>query len=335
MRTTALLFALLASALIGACVSPPENEPVLPLRDGFPLLEIHVAAGLGEELAVANADRVAAGIAPAIVPRVLLTGSAPNRLFAQGERVWVVNSADNTVRWYDARSLAQGAPVHLGVNTNPWDITATPDGSRLLVTGFLDDTVRVLDAAGGLLARIDLPAPAGMPLGYRARPEGIAVFSNRAFVALTGYSFAKGNFDPGALAVLDIAAADPAAWTVETTIVLQTNPQAVLVLPEAGEVHVSCSGVFGKDDGHIVILDAVSLAVLTNLPVGGAPYRLAHDSVRGLVYIGGGNRIGWATGRCSPRCTNCPTRTASRRPLSMTGGTTWCGSPILPGTACS
>ena len=64
-----------------------------------------------------------------------------------GTRVFVVNSANNTLQSYDLRG---GLPVSRGTvptGNTPWAVTVTPTGTHVIVVNAADNTLQTYDVS--------------------------------------------------------------------------------------------------------------------------------------------------------------------------------------------
>lgn len=285
----ALLLGLLLTA--AACVAPqvPEGEQVP--RDGFPTRDVFVINSLAESVTLINSDRVASNHQPWSGQNILFTDRVPNRLVFHHNLGLIINSYGNSLTCFDCVSLQVRSTIPLENGANPWDATLVTRSGRAyaLVSNFLTDTVSVVrlqdNGSGGEIVRTLVLDPFPGQPEHRPRPEGIAVLGDRVFVACSAWNFARNDYDQGCVAVLDTAAADPAAWSVSGYLALPTNPQAVYVPAGDGRAHIICTGRINSDDGRVAVLTTDGTSVLTNLPVGGSPCSAAMDQARGRVLL--------------------------------------------------
>lgn len=148
---------------------------VLDATDGAPLagmpFEVGVPGGMDGVLALAwreggtpnlyvllgMASRVAAATlgdgAPRVTQRFATTGSLPNALLLDGDRLLVLNSGDNNVRAFDVATGGELAfTANLPPSANPYAMAVgdVADGRRLYVTGLMANAVYVFDASPGV-----------------------------------------------------------------------------------------------------------------------------------------------------------------------------------------
>jgi YVTN family beta-propeller protein len=191
------------------------------------------------------------------LPKRGLTGSAPNDVDVSGDRLYIVNSGDNTISVIDLASGTPAGCIGTGTGTNPWALFVDPvDPTRGWVTTFLTGEILELDLAGMHVLRRKVVG-AGL--------EGIFVTDTRVVVTLTGYQGDIGAFGDGTVIFLD-------RGTLDETARLSVPANAQFVFRGADDrFHVVCTGDFAGVTGRIARIEADASAVRDTLVLGGSP----------------------------------------------------------------
>jgi YVTN family beta-propeller protein len=266
--------ALLVLALgLGSCSDDTPSVFCPTLNDQGPVLDpahawLLVAHGLSEEWEAVRLD----GGAPAVVPERGLTGEIPNGLDVVGDRLYIVNSGNNTVSVVDLPTGRTVGCIGTGTGTNPWEFVVDPtDSSRAWVTTFLTGEVLELDLDRSRVRRRREVGPAA---------EGLWVGEDHVAVTLTGFNGEINSYENGTVVVLE------KSGLAETARVpVPPNPQFLLRGAD-GRLHAVCTGNFVDIPGQVVRLTRDLSAARDTLVLGGTPGRaiLAPDHT---VYLAG------------------------------------------------
>jgi YVTN family beta-propeller protein len=196
---------------------------------------------------------------------LLLTAGALPTAAPAAESAWILHGGDRTL----ARAGAPSGPVSLNLASVGLFPSAlvTRDGEGWVPCGG-SDRVDVVDLDGN-----PGDTPPAILTGAGSNPYGIAfVDDDRAYVTL--------------LTMNAVAAVDPVAGTVTTTIPVGASPQGVAVA--AGRVFVANTGfdfnTYGYAPGTVSVVDPGTNLVVATLPVGLNPQNLA-ISPDGLVHV--------------------------------------------------
>ena len=274
-----------ALCLICSCVAPETPGEQGALRDGFPSDELWVVNGLAETVSLVNVGRLAAGTEPAVVSPLFVAGRVPNRIVLAGGRGLIVNSYGNSLTVFSLREPGRRMEIPLVAGANPWDVAVVNQGGveRALVTCFLRNSLCVvrLDGYGGWLER-------EIALTNGSRPEGIASDGTRAWIAMSGWNFSSGEYDPGRISVVALTNADVGQWAECGVRDVDTNPQVVLHDALAGRLHVLSTGRHGRNEGAVNVLNATTLASFGRIAVGGSPQALVIDDAGDMAQVAGG-----------------------------------------------
>ncbi len=172
----------------------PRGEPLpLPEHVGPLMVDLAAAPDLREALAVDEAGE--------------LWSIGPDRLASAGRApgAHAVALGNDVRAWASERTIFVGREI-----PHPWsiilDLAITPDG-RHVVTGAMDGTARVLDAATGQLLAV--------LTGHDERVSGVAVSPDGRWVLTTSWDHRARRWDLG---VLDAPLPEPPAMTLEAAL---------------------------------------------------------------------------------------------------------------------
>ncbi|MEU7241324.1 IPT/TIG domain-containing protein [Streptomyces sparsogenes] len=180
-----------------------------------------------------------------------------------GTRAYVANHGGNTVSVIDLTTLMPNVIATPGVGAGPNGVAVKPDGSQVYVTDQNSNEVTVLDPDGAVLGTTAPGTVGSVPIGVAFNPAG-----TRAYVAGNG---------SGALTVLDATATPP---TQITTIGGLSQPAGVAVGPDGTRAYVVN---FGADT--LSVVDTVGNSLITSLPVGHHPSRVALTPDGNFAYV--------------------------------------------------
>jgi YVTN family beta-propeller protein len=226
-----------------------------------------VAHGLSEDWMAVNLFAEP----PVVRPERGLTGRAPNDLDVVGDRIYVVNSGENSVTVIDAASGRVVGCIPTGAGTNPWEFAVDPeDSTHAWVSTFLSGEVLELSLNTFRVIRRVVVGPT---------MEGLWVGPDRVAVTLTGFDLTDFSYGQGLVVVLD-----KTSLAEVTRTPVPTNPQ--FLLRGADErVHVVCTGDFAAEPGRVVRLEP-TWAARDTLVLGGTPAR-GVVSASGTAYVAG------------------------------------------------
>lgn len=260
-----LLLSILALAsLCAGCGKDPQGVTggFFPARGRL----VFVVNGLSETLsAVSLEDYV-------VFNGIVELGRWPNGLAWNGERnaLFVVNSGDNNVMEIDLETGEVRRRIDVGIGRNPWECAW--DGHILWVSAFLTGELVAVEPESGTVTHY----PVGTTL------QAVAATGGAVLVTDTQYQY--GSFEPG-----KVLSCDPTSGAKTAEAYVGINPQDLLS-DGSGRIHVVCSGPFASEDplgeGEVHVLDALTLAPLDTLRLGGNPSSLALDN-NGVIYAAG------------------------------------------------
>jgi len=285
-----IITAILTLLLIAGCtvgkgsgVFPPAADfnakPSLSADDDGSDHRLLVANGLSETITLIERKSGAWQV----TPDILDTGQAPNFMTIRGNTCYLVNSLSNSIQLIDINSLATTGEISTGPGSNPMQIEFIDD-TTAIVTCYLSNEAVIIDldpatpADVRITARIPMPTPDELPrdgdnVSY-ARPGGVAVIGNSAFVLcsnLSGYHVAGG---PGVIVIIDLDTLE-----IESTIVLSGRDSISLLHPprfperlvalSAGDYDFE-SGFHGN--GMVESIDLNTREIFQTIELDGAPF---------------------------------------------------------------
>ncbi|MFE5540705.1 hypothetical protein ACFQ78_33900 [Streptomyces sp. NPDC056519] len=149
----------------------------------------------------------------------------------------------------------------IGAVTAAYGLAVSPDGSRLYVAGFTDQSndVFVVDAVTGIvLTTIDTGANT-QPFGVAAAPNG-----GHVYVALSGNGAGQES----------VSVIDTATNSVSATVGVGEAPLGLAVTPDSGRVYVANSA-----SDNVSVIDTATNSVTTTVGVGQGPAGVAITTV--------------------------------------------------------
>ncbi len=225
-----------------------------------------IANSLGEDWQAAPLGRAH----PAALPAHGLTGQAPNDLEVVGDRLYVLNSGDNSLTEVELATGETARCLDLGTGVSPWALAVDPtDSTRAWITTFSSGELLEVDLAAFHVTRRILVGTAA---------EGLWVGADRIAVTLTGYDGAAGSYGNGTVVMLDRP-----TLAVDARIPVPPNPQFVLRGAD-GSLQVICTGDYGAVSGLVVRLASSEASARDTLALGGTPYR-ATLAPGGTVFV--------------------------------------------------
>ncbi len=246
-------------------------------------VRLMVVNSLGEDLSLVHHDG-------SVTTSAVSVGSAPNQVLFRGQEAVVISSTTNSVQVIDVAEWTVVREYSVGDGCNPY-LGALSDSGHLLLSCFASNELLKVDldadmADDPVLDRLSMPAGADLKpfdanvTGY-ARPQGVAVHANKAYVTLSNLDDSWMSAGPGLVVVVDVA-----AWTKDKIIELsKTNPASVHALPANGDkLYVPCSGNY-DGSGVVDIIDTATDTIVDTIEIGGAPGRMNLCS-DGTVLVG-------------------------------------------------
>lgn len=188
------------------------------------------------------------------------------------EVAYVANSGNNTVMVLDLdpqnpRVIATIAipAASSSVGVGPLGITASPDGARVFVTNFLEETVSTIDCSTNKEsgARIPLRGSWVSSPSWKLAPDGIATPDGKKVFAADagGVSLTTNNgntvaFDwPGALEAINTAATPPTIFNYYGSGGFPTHPRKIAMTPDNTQLVVTDVGMNAQGQNAVWVCD--------------------------------------------------------------------------------
>lgn len=222
-----------------------------------------------------------------VQPDVLTTGVIPNQIVKDGDYLYIINSSDASLQSLDIKTLKTERWYYLSQGSNPWSV-AVYQGRKAFVSGWLSQSVEVVDFDTGYIKSIALPESATAMEPY---PLAVTISGNRVYVAESANdgSWPSTYKQGGAYAVID-ADKDALIVTEDSGVNECLNVQQVVV-DENNRTFIICAGDFGTTQaGRIIIKDSTD-NVVGNIAVGNAPTKIYFNSGKGYITDMSGSNI--------------------------------------------
>jgi YVTN family beta-propeller protein len=214
--------------------------------------------------------------------------------------VYVANNAADTLSVIDPLTQTEVASVP-GVGDGPNGIAVSPDGTRVYITNFSDDTISVLNTEN--LKLVDTFASGDGPHFLAISSDGSRLYvpnrnANSVSIIETSNNtlvdtVAVGNFpfgvaiDPLSTNVYvsntssdNVSVIDSSTNSVIATIIVGDGPRQIAVSPDGTRAYVAN---WGSDT--VSIIDTISNTVVDTVNVGNGPYGVAFSPDGANVYI--------------------------------------------------
>ncbi len=272
--------------------TPTPSPTTTPDSTSYPFAAV-VANGLSETLSVLDCS----------VPRnmethIADTGNAPNQLLVNNGVLYCINSRSNSITLYELPSLRMLTDREISVEDgrNPFKAAFLND-SICYVTNFAADSVSVVNVDGGFVQNEialphgdELPRDPGVSQTW-AKPCGICIVNDRAYVACTNLNneFIAGG--PGIVCVIDVAS-QSVIDIIETngrdTVDVSWNeiyPDS-LWITSAGD-YVPGTGFIGN--GNVDVYSLSGNEIIHTVELNEAPFEMI-ISPAGRAYVGNGRQ---------------------------------------------
>jgi len=204
----------------------------------------------------------------------LLSGAVTNDILPLGSDI---NCYPNQILIRDTMAYvlmsgtAEIQMINLNTETTSGWITFADPAASPYWMDFLDDRyLYVTLMVDNSLAKIDvITGQVVETVAVGKSPEGVVIYDNKAFIAITAYDFGAWTWGQGQVAVYDTD-----IDTVVAEIEVGKNPQYI-ACDRRGVIHVTCTGNYYDIPGMIYRIDAADFSIIDSLAVGGQPGQIA------------------------------------------------------------
>ncbi len=198
-----------------------------------------------------------------VTPSVGVLHTYPNDVIIHEGSAYVVNSGDDSATLQQFE-LGTWTLAELGIGTS-WNCWASipVSGGNLAVSATLNNSVTLVNPT-------TMQAISSIE-GIGPNPEWMATAENLLYIACGGWGTGE-----------SVVVADISAGSVIDTLTAGTNCQSV-VLGESNLLFATCSGVYGNDEGSVVVIDLATGSTVAELTVGGFP--AFSVAANGILYL--------------------------------------------------
>ncbi len=218
----------------------------------------------GDVLVISGGDLAHINTASGTVtPSVGLLHTYPNDVVIHDGNAFVVNSGvdSGALQKFELGSWAL-TELNIGSGWNCWASLPLSNG-MLAVSATLNNSIEMVDPA---TMQIQQSIP-----GVGSFPEWMATEGDFLYTACGGWG-----------ADQSVVLVNTASGTVIDTLTAGVNCQSVAVY--AGNLFVTCSGTYGSNQGHVVVINAVTGTATDTLFLGGFPG--FSSAVNDILYTG-------------------------------------------------
>jgi 6-phosphogluconolactonase len=194
-----------------------------------------------------------------VLDRVSSGGSTPRSVAVHGDRVYVLNTGDES-------NVAQvgGSKVVLPEGSDPAQVALTPDGRTLLVTDRATDSIHAFAVGddGALGARVTHRSSGKTPYGFDVTADGVLVVTEAAGAQVGKASASSYKLDgPGQLAPVSAAVGSTRS---EVCWAVASNDGRFVFVTNFGDGTVSTYAIGA--DGSIELREAVAAQTVEGEP---------------------------------------------------------------------
>lgn len=200
----------------------------------------------------------------------------PNQIIIRDTLAYVVLSGTSEIQIINLNTETTAGWIELPEFSNPFWMAFLND-QYLYVTLMVNNSIAKIDVTTGeIVSEIEV----GLS------PEGIVVYDDRAYIAVTAYDFNTYTWGQGRVVVYDCIG-DTVMTDFE--ILTGTNPQ-FLAVDQQGIIHCICTGDYWANRGAAYRIDPITNTVIDFKELGGDPSLLAIGADN-AAYISAG---GWS-----------------------------------------
>ena len=196
----------------------------------------------------------------------------PNQIIIRDTLAYVLLSGTSEIQIINLISVSTVGWILLTPGSNPYWMAFLND-RYVYVTLLTDDSLAKIDVDTRQVVKT-------VPTGRS--PEGVVMYDNKAYIAITAYDFGTWSWGQGRVDVFDTE-----TDSVIGQILVGKNPQ-FLDIDGRGRIHVSCTGDYASIPGMIYIIDPESDTVIDSLAIGGQPGQIAISPDNAAYLAAGG-----------------------------------------------
>ncbi|MFH1701104.1 MAG: hypothetical protein ABIE07_11010 [Candidatus Zixiibacteriota bacterium] len=200
----------------------------------------------------------------------------PNQIIIRDTLAYVVLSGTSEIQIINLNNESTAGWIELPEYSNPFWMAFLND-QYLYVTLMVNNSVAKIDVSSREIVEV---------IEVGQSPEGMIIYGDRAYIAVTAYDFNTYAWGQGQVVVYDCLA-DTVMNDYE--ILTSTNPQ-FLAIDRHGIIHCICTGDYWANRGKAYRLDPVTNTIIDSKVLGGDPSLLAIGADN-VAYISAG---GWA-----------------------------------------
>ncbi len=267
----------------GSGVFPPaadiQAQPPVSAEDDGRDYRILIANGLSETITLVERESGMWNV----TPDVLQTGQSPSQIVVKDGLCYIVNSLSNSIQVIDPIAMTTIREVSTGSGTNPMFMEFVDDSSAL-VTCYLSNEAVLIDLSADtlteerILGRIAMPDQDELPKDEGkttdARPGGIAVVDDTAYVACANLEMAHVAGGHGIIVQIDIPSL-AIVGTIEldgrdtVSVIRSLRFPNRLIAISAGDYD---PGIGFTGNGLVESIDLISGEIVQGVEVNGAPF---------------------------------------------------------------
>jgi len=177
-------------------------------------------------------------------------GVIPNKVIADENHLWCVNSGDNAVQKINRQTGATITNILIETGCNPWDACLVE--GFLYVTGLFTNKVYKVNTATNTVTGF---------VSVGVSPEALCAYNGKLYVTNTGGW--QNNYTNSSVSVIDLS-----SFLVIQTIPVSANPQ--YLVEHEGLLHLSCTGNWINTFGTVCVINPVSNEVIQTINLGGS-----------------------------------------------------------------
>lgn len=198
--------------------------------------------------------------------------SYPNQIVIRDTLAYVVCSGTDEIQIIDLNTVSTVGWIRFASGENPFWMALLND-TTLYVTLLTADVMVEVDVPSRQVVE---RTQVGMS------PEGVILFDDKAYIAVTAFDFITYTWGQGKVAVYDLI-----GDTVIAEIPVGKNPQ-FLALDSEGRIHVTCTGNYTSVPGRVYIIDPYANEVIDSIAINGQPGQIAIGPDN-IAYIAAGD----------------------------------------------